>query len=156
MGSLAGLMSLLSPVALPHRPASTSSTPIHPPNYRSTSDGAVLQALAKRVTPVRRRVLAPMTLANERLPEDNGIRYRRARTREHAEKMKRKASGDGSEEGTVEGSVVSCFPFHDWPVLTTDTISCPSTTSASSHCSPPVSPRMAIPSPLSPRHLPVT
>jgi len=115
LGSLAGLMSLLSPVTTPLRPASANSTPIHPPNYRSTSDGDVLQALAKRVNHGKRRVLEPMTLANEQLPEDGDLQYRRRRTGDDAEKMKRKASTDGSED-LAEGLAVSPREPHRRPI----------------------------------------
>ena len=69
LGSLAGIMSFLSPTAV--NPPLTIKTKL-PSSKSSTSisrsaDGAVLEALSKRVTPGKRRVLEPMTVENEEI-----------------------------------------------------------------------------------------
>ena len=104
LGSLAGLMTLLSPASSPNRTFTSSSTTPHsiPTVYRSTSDGDVLQALAKRVTPGKRRVLEPITLSNDHLPE--AVRCRRRRT-SSADVVIRRKLANGGEEPAVEALV---------------------------------------------------
>jgi len=101
LGSLAGLMTLLSPASSPLRTSISSAPYSAPAVHRSISDGDVLLALTKRVTPGKRRVLEPITLSNDVLPE--AMRYRRRRTSSADIVSRRNTSG--VEETAIEASV---------------------------------------------------
>ena len=97
LGSLAGLMSFLSPGTPPLRP-SVSVLQEGEENIRSSSDGDVLQALAKRVTPGKRRVLEPITVSSNENLQVTGIKHQRRRTGGEIRAIRgRNESMDGDE-----------------------------------------------------------
>jgi hypothetical protein len=110
LGSFAGLMSFLSPGNSPHRP---NPSPLSRPcacreeMHRSSSDGDVLQALAKRVTPGKRRVLEPITLsANEVMPDPVLDAKQQRRCTSSDVKALRIAQDNVFEESIVESMIV--------------------------------------------------
>lgn len=109
-------MSLLSPGTSPHKGGYQEA----PHAIRSNSDGDVLQALAKRVTPGKRRVLEPMTCITNRENEERDARHRRRRTSSDIGRVRRsprkRDNGDGEE--AMDGAVVSSTDHWLYSILT--------------------------------------
>ena len=83
------------------------------------------------------------------------MQYCRRQPVQVAEKMKRKASTDGSEEEFVEGLDVRFSIALHYPLIS-DPISCASSTTAITHCTATIPTRVAVPHAIPSRHLPIT